>query len=468
MSASSRRKFLRTSAMAGAAAIAAPAIVARAAGANERLRVGLVGMGGRMHSHVGSLATLTEEADMVAVCDCDETKLADVEKSFPDLAGKKLKVYKDQKALFDDKEIDAVSFGTQDHWHALQTIWACQAGKDVYVEKPSTWCIAEGRKMVEAARKYNRMVQIGTQNRSSPNVREGIQKLKEGVIGKLYMGRGMSYKVRDNLGKHRPRPVPAGLNWDAWVGPAQMVEYSSFQHHRWYWLSNFASGDVANQTVHDIDKLRWGLGLDTHPTTVMSMGGRFVPAVGDKPEKNDDADTPNTQAFMCQWAGRNILVTFEVRHWHTNSEAGMRDKYPFMEPASCVGEIFFGSEGYMIIPDYSSYYTFLGANHEPGPCKTHGPIDAAKGYAGTYWKRESAPHFHNWLTAIRSRNYKDLHADVEEGHMSMSVCHMAKISAKLGRSVHFDPKTERFVNDSEADRFLTREYRKPYVVPDQV
>ena len=186
--------------------------------------------------------------------------------------------------------------------------------------------------MVEAARKYNRMVQIGTQNRSSPNVVEGMQKLKEGVIGKLYMGRGMSYKLRGNLGKHRPRPVPKGLDWDAWVGPAQMVEYSSFHHHRWYWISNFASGDVSNQTVHDVDKLRWGLGLDTHPTTVMSLGGRFVPA------EDDDADTPNTQAFLCQWAGKNILVTFEFRHWYTNSEAGMRDKYPFVAENQCVGD----------------------------------------------------------------------------------------------------------------------------------
>lgn len=462
MAVTNRRKFLQTSAAAGAAAVAAPAIVARAAGASERIRVGFVGMGGRMHSHVGSLANLPDEVDLVAVCDCDEAKLADVEKSFPDLAGKKLKVYKDQRALLDDKEIDAVSFSTQDHWHALQTIWACQAGKHVYVEKPPTWCIAEGRKMVEAARKYKRMVQIGTQNRSSPNVIEGMQKLKEGAIGKLYMGRGMSYKVRGNLGKHNPRPVPKGLNWDAWVGPAQMVEYSSFQHHRWYWISNFASGDVANQTVHDVDKLRWGLGLDTHPNTIMSLGGRFVPA------ENDDADTPNTQAFMCQWASRNLLVTFEVRHWYTNSEAGMRDKYPFVEPTSCVGEVFFGSEGYMIFPDYSSYYTFLGPNHEPGPFKTAGPHDAAKGYAGTFWRTESTPHFRNWAKAIRSGKHEDLNADVEQGHLSCSVCHLAKISAKLGRSVHFDPKTERFVNDPEADRFLTREYRKPYVVPDQV
>jgi predicted dehydrogenase len=464
MPSSNRRKFLKSSAVAtGAAMFAAPAI-ATSLNANDRIRVAMVGLGGRMHSHIGSLAAIakTDNVEIVAVCDCDQKKLENAPKEYPDLAGLKLKTYTEQKKLFDDKSIDAVSFSTQDHWHALQTIWACQAGKDVYVEKPPTWCIWEGRKMVEAARKYNRMVQIGTQNRSSPNVREGMQKLKEGILGKLYMARGMTYKIRGNLGKHRARPVPAGLDWDSWVGPAKMLDYSSFNHHRWYWIANFASGDIANQTVHDIDKIRWGLGLDTHPTTVMSLGGRYVPA------EDDDADTPNTQAFMCQWEGRHVLVTFEIRHWYTNSEAGMREQYPFVEPTSCVGEIFFGEKGYMIFPDYSSYYTFLGPQHERGPFKTEVGQDAAKGYAGNFWRSESAPHFHNWLAAIRARDHKVLNADVEQGHLSCSVCHLAKISQKLGRSVHFDPKTERFVNDAEADRFLKREYRKPYVVPDVV
>jgi predicted dehydrogenase len=264
----------------------------------------------------------------------------------------------------------------------------------------------------------------------------------------------MTYKMRGNLGKHHPRPVPKGLDWDSWVGPARMVEYSNFQHRHWYWIANFASGDIANQTVHDIDKIRWGLGLDTHPITVMSLGDRYVPG------EDDDADTPNTQAFLCKWAGHKVLVSFEVRHGFTNAEADMRDKYPFVAPNQCVGEIFFGSEGYMIFPDYSSYYTFLGPNHEPGPFKTAGP--------GIDWRSESVPHFKNWLSAVRSRRHEDLNADVEQGHLSVSVCHLAKISCKLGRSVHFDPKTERFVNDPAADKFLKREYRPPYVVPDVV
>ncbi|MDD4270408.1 MAG: Gfo/Idh/MocA family oxidoreductase [Thermoguttaceae bacterium] len=461
-----RRTFLKSSATAGIAAFAAPAVAMNVRGANERIRVGLVGLGGRMRSHIGSLTVLSqpENVEIAAICDCDQTKRDNAVKAYPDLEGLKLKTYSEQRKLFDDKDIDAVSFSTQDHWHALQTIWACQAGKDVYVEKPPTWCIWEGRQMVRAARKYGRMVQIGTQNRSTPNIREGMQQLKDGLIGDLYMARGMTYKMRGNLGKHSPRPVPAGLDWDAWVGPAKMVEYSNFQHRRWYWNSNFASGDVANQTVHDIDKIRWGLGLEDHPITVMSMGDRFPP--GD----DDAADTPNTQAFMCKWADRKVLVTFEIRHWYTNSEAEMRDKYPFVAENQCVGEIFFGTKGYMIFPDYSSYYSFLGPKNEPGPFKTAGQVrDAVSSSQLTDWRTESAPHFKNWIDAIRSRKHEDLNADVEQGHLSTTVCHLAKISCQLGRSVHFDPKTERFVNDPEADRYLRRDvYRAPYVIPEEV
>jgi len=450
---STRREFLKSSAVVAAAStLAAPAIASSLKSPNDRIRVGLVGLGGRMHSHIAALAQMDKEnVQMVAICDCDQNKLDTAPKVYPALAGKKLAVYNEQRKLLDDKSIDAVCFATQDHWHALQTIWACQAGKDVYVEKPATHNIWEGRKMIEAARKYKRMVQIGTQNRSSPNVMEGIQKLKEGAIGKLYMARGMSYKMRGNLGKHRPSPVPKGLDWDAWVGPAKMVEYSSFNHHRWYWIANFASGDIANQTSHDVDIIRWGLGLDAHPNVMMSLGGRYVPA------EDDDADTPNTQSLVCQWEGRNQLVTFEIRHWYTNSEAEMRDKYPFVAPNQVVGVIFFGSEGYLIIPDYSSYYTFLGPNHEPGPHKAEPDHPMA-----------DLPHLQNWIAACRSRKHEDLAADVEEGHLSTALCHLAKISNQLKRSVQFDPKTERFVGDEEANKLLTREYRKPYVVPEQV
>jgi hypothetical protein len=175
------------------------------------------------------------------------------------------------------------------------------------------------------------------------------------------------------------------------------------------------------------------------------------------PAEDDDADTPNTQTLMCQWEGRNLQFSFEVRHWYTNNEAGMRDQYPFVDNSSVVGVIFFGSDGYMIIPDYSSYYTFMGPKCEPGPHK------AAEGHP-----MMDAPHFVNWIAACRSRKHEDLNADVEQGHLSTAVCHLARISNQLRRSVHLDPKTERFINDEEANKLLRREFRSPYVIPDQV
>ena len=449
----SRRTFLKTSSVAAVSALAAPSVAESVRGANERIRIGLVGLGGRMHSHVAALAELAEpmNIEISAICDCDQQKLAEAEKHYPQLAGKKLLRYTDQRKLFEDKTIDAVSFSTQDHWHALQTIWACQAGKDVYIEKPPSHNIWEGRKMVEAARKYGRIVQVGTQCRSSPNIIEGIRKLREGIIGDVYMARGMTYKIRGHLGKHKPTPPPPGLDWDAWVGPAEMVEYSPFMHRRWYWISNFASGDTANQTVHDIDIIRWGLGLDTAPTKVQSMGGRFPPAA------DDDADTPNTQTFSCQWEGKDLLVTFEIRHWYTPSEAGFRDQYPFVDHSSVVGVIFFGTKGYMIIPDYSSYRTFFGPKGEPGPY-AHTPGEPMM----------DKEHFANWIQAMRSRKPEDLTADILTGHISCTICHLAKIAYKLGRTIQFDPKTEQFPGDEEANRLLKRPYRPPYVVPEQV
>lgn len=449
----SRRTFLKTSTAAAVSAAAAPIVAENVRGANERIRIGLVGLGGRMHSHVAALAELAEpmNIEIAAICDCDQQKLAEAEKHYPQLAGKKLLRYSEQRKLFEDKSIHAVSFSTQDHWHALQTIWACQAGKDVYIEKPPSHNIWEGRKMVEAARKYGRIVQVGTQCRSSPNIIEGIRKLREGIIGDVYMARGMTYKIRGHLGKHKPTQPPPGLDWDAWVGPAEMVEYSPFMHRRWYWISNFASGDTANQTVHDIDIIRWGLGLETAPTKVQSMGGRFPPAA------DDDADTPNTQTFSCQWEGKDLLVTFEIRHWYTPSEAGFRDQYPFVDHSNVVGVIFFGTKGYMIIPDYSSYRTFFGSKCEPGPY-AHTPGEPMM----------DKEHFANWIQAMRSRKPEDLTADILTGHLSCSICHLAKIAYKLGRTIQFDPKTEQFPGDEEANRLLKRKYRPPYIVPEQV
>lgn len=452
MTKSDRRQFLRKSVTAaGAAAVSAPAIAQNRLSANDRVRVGLLGMGGRMRAHVRALAEMADQnVEIVAVCDCDQNKLDALTKTYPELQGKKLAKYTDMRRMFDDPSIDAVSNALGDRWHSLSTIWACQAGKDVYVEKPSTHNLLEGRQMVAAARKYQRMVQHGTQNRSSPNIMEGIARLKEGVIGDVYMARGMDYKLRGNLGRIHPTAVPKGLDWDQWLGPKPMRPYSQFSHRRWYWILELSSGCFANQAVHELDILRWGLGLEEHPTEVTATGGKYV--------HDDDRTSPTHVAITYRFGGPKPLVTYEHRSWYTNSEAGFRDKYPFVQPNFPVGTIFFGSQGYMIFPDYSSYYTFLGPQGEPGPSK------AEAGHP-----MSDRPHFENWVAAIRRRDHRLLHADIEQGHRSMALCLLARTAYQVGRPLRFDPPTETIVDDQQANEMLNQpSYRKPYVMPDEV
>ncbi len=446
-----RRDFLKsTAAVTGAALVAAPAI-AQARGANDRIRVGLLGMGGRMRSHVAALSKLAgDNVEIVAICDCDQNKLDSAAERYPELKGKKLTRYSDMRKMFDDKSIDAVSDALGDRWHALSTIWACQAGKDVYVEKPGAHNLFEGRQVVAAARKYNRIVQHGTQNRSSPNIMEGIAKLREGAIGEVYMARGLDYKIRGNLGRVNPSPVPKGLDWDQWLGPKPLRKYSQFWHRRWYWNLELASGGFANQAIHELDILRWGLGLDSHPTQVTATGGKFV--------HDDDRTSPTHVAITYRFENAEPLVTYEHRSWYTNSEAGFRDQFPFVQPNFPVGTIFFGSKGYMIFPDYSSYHTFMGPKGEPGPSK-----------ADEEHAMADLPHFQNWIAAIRARDHTMLHAEIEEGQKSMALCLLARTAYQVGRQLNFDPKTEMVVGDDEANALLNKpSYRHPYVVPEHV
>ncbi len=453
MSEMDRREFLKSSGAAAAAtALATPAIAKGVRGANERIRVGLLGLGGRMTALVRALCEMKNDVEIVAICDCNQKVLDAVasNKRYPELKGKKLKIYTDMRKMFEDKSIDAITNALGDRWHSLSTIWACQAGKDVYVEKPGTHNLFEGRQMVAAARKYKCMVQHGTQNRSSPNIMEGIAKLKEGLIGDVYMARGIDYKLRGNLGRVKTSPVPEGLDWDAWLGPKPMREDSKFWHRSWYWNLELANGCFANQAVHELDILRWGLGLDQHPTEVTCTGGKFV--------HEDDRTCPTHVAITYRFGDAKPLVTYEHRSWYTNSEAGFRDKYPFVQPDFPVGTIFFGPKGYMIFPDYSSYYTFLGPKSEPGPSKSE------EGHPMV-----NRTHFENWVAAIRSRDHRKLNAEIEEGHKSMTLCLLARAAFQVGRHLKFDPKTEKVIGDAEADRLLNEpEYRLPYVVPKDV
>jgi len=449
MNGSSRREFLKSSAVvAGASVLGAPSLARGAA--NDRMRIGAIGIRGRGRALIRSLQELAKDnVELAAMCDCDKKILNLRADDHEKKTGKKTARHVDMRKILDDKSIDAVVYATPNHWHALGVVWACQANKDAYVEKPGSHNVWEGRKMVEAARKYKRMVQHGTQCRGSANIVEGITKLKEGAIGRVYMARGIAYKFRGNPGREKPASTPPSLNWDMWQGPAPDKPYSVFRRNRHHIIWDHGCGEIGNQGVHQLDMMRWGLDLDTHPTRVQSMGGCYI--------YESDQQTPSTQTFSCAFGDRKILMTFEVRNYITNSEADMGTKYEFVDHHNVVGVIFLGTKGYMIIPDYSSYHVFLGRKREPGPSK----------------RVEGAPmmdtdHMKNWIDACRSRKRETLAAEIEEGHMSAAICHLANIAYRTGRSLDFDPKTERITNCPEADRLLTREYRKPYVVPAEV
>jgi predicted dehydrogenase len=451
----SRRKFVKTGLSAAASVIAAPAVV-RGRNLNERLRIAVIGMGGRAGSHTTALAELEKDSsfgvELAGICDCDEAKLGLAVKEWSKRFGHEVIGYNDMRRALDDKSIDAVSYATPNHWHALGVIWACQADKDVYVEKPGSHNIFEGRKMVEAARKYNKIVQHGTQCRSSVNIVEGIRKLHDGIIGDVYFARGIAYKIRPSHGNREKKAAPIGLNWDAWCGPAPLRDYSEFDQKKWHWVWDFGNGEIGNQGVHQMDIIRWGLKLDSHPSTISSMGTNYI----QEKVYGSDAETPGVQSATMKWPDGKF-VEFEVRDWLTNAEAGFRDEYPFVQKDFPVGAIFLGSEGTMIFPDYSSYRTFLGKKREPGPFafEQGSPIS-------------DLPHFKNWISAIRSRKPTDLNAEILEGHYSSSLCHLANIAYRVDRTIHFDNATETVQGDEEANAFVKRPARKNYEVPTSV
>ncbi|MHC4403978.1 MAG: Gfo/Idh/MocA family protein [Planctomycetota bacterium] len=447
---STRRTFLRASAAlaAGASAFAIPGVARGRVNASDRIRVAVVGVRGRGRSHIRSLQKLAGEGvEIAALCDVYESVLharaAECEKA----PAKKPAVFVDYRDLLDDDSIDAVALATPDHWHALQTIWACQAGKDVYCEKVGAHNLTESRMMVDAARKYKRIVQHGTQARSSANVREGIRKLHEGVVGEVYMARAIAFKYRAG-GKNDFRPVPEGLNWDLWQGPAQKRPFNGLAFSpRWRFIKEYGNGQIGAQGVHQLDMIRWGLKLEKHPTTIQALGGRYS-----RPSSHETLATEMNVTY--KFENPNFLVTFETRAGYANPEAGMGTKYPWVNHRDLVGAIFFGSEGYMIIPDFSNYYTFLGRKHERGP----GTPDVKPSLMDD-------GHVENWVAALRSQNPKDLTADVAEGHLSSSLCYLGNIACETERTLKFDPDSERFIDDDRANRLLTRDYREPFTLP---
>ncbi len=451
MKPTNRRTFLkRTAGAAAVASVTGPAT--KVLGANQKIRTACIGVHGQGASHIANHVRLAKQGivDLAAVCDVDELVLHSRAGLIQGTLNKAPKKYTDMRKLLEDKSIDTVAFATPNHWHALGTIWACQAGKDVYVEKPCAWCVREGRKMVEAARKYKRIVQVGTQKRSSAGRRKAIAQLHAGVIGDVYMARALCYKRRDSIGYRRTEKPPKNIHFDLWLGPApEQPFHRNLVHYNWHWFWDFGNGDVGNQGIHEMDIARWGLCKQLHaeakpedvvPVKAASMGGRYG--------YEDQGQTPNTQVIQLTYADGRMLV-FEVRGRWTNSEQGQK-----------VGNLFYGSEGFMAGTSASFGY---GGKAYGGKSESEITLPEVGGLGPD-------EHHDNFFKAVLSRKVEDLNADILEGHYSAIGFQIGNIAYRLGRTLTFDPKTERFVGDGakEANPYLTREYRKGFEVPEQV
>ena len=472
----SRRDFLKITGagVAGTALASTTSGYSRILGASERVRVAVCGVRGRGHDHIRGFSRVPN-TELAALCDVDENvlnqRLGNVEK----MGLPKPKSYVDVRKVLEDKDIDAISIATPNHWHSLIAIWACQAGKDVYVEKPCSHNWFEGRQLVRAVKKYNRICQHGSQSRSNPGMIEAIRHLSDGTIGNIYLARALCYKWRPSIGHAPEEPVPAGVHYDLWTGPAPMKPFTRNRfHYNWHWIWDTGNGEVGNQAIHEIDIARWGLGVG-FPVHVSAMGGHFM--------FQDDQETPNTlhATFCFEGDGKRKMMELEVRHWITNHEAEIgsgaygaggvpaaglnvaannankksADQQQSLGPkdakTNTIGNIFYGSNGYLAVDGYDAYRTWVTDQVEPGP--------SGKG---------SGDHYANFVDCIRSRRAEDIHSPIKEAHISTTLVHLANASYRLGRALRFDPAQECVIDDEEANRMLRGSYRAPYVVPEEV
>src|SRR5579872_3995414 len=334
--------------------------------ASDRVRIACVGIRSQGHNHILHYAAMPD-VEIVALCDVDESvlnsRLAEVEK----LGKKRPAAYTDVRKLLEDKSIDAISIATPNHNHALQTIWSCQAGKDVYVEKPCAHNIFEARQLVAVAKKYDRMVQHGTHSRSLPVLREAAQLVRDGAIGEVYHSRALCYKWRNTIGHTPVERIPAGVHYDLWLGPAPKREFTRNRfHYNFHWFWEYGNGEIGNQGIHQMDVARWLLGVK-YPTKISAMGGHYM--------FNDDQETPNTivATFEFDEGGRKKLLVFDARHWITNGEAGVSN-----DPNGVltgVGNIIYGSKGYLTTGS-QGFKIFLGKEQQPGPAPRSMPVQS--------------------------------------------------------------------------------------------
>ncbi len=425
MSHQTRREFLSDSVLAAAVAAVAgvspgPRTFAAegSSSPSERLRVAVIGVGGRGGAHISEFTRL-KDTEVVALCDADENKGGKRIEALKKSTRKDVKFFKDMRDLLDDKSIDAVSIATPNHWHSLAAIWAVQAGKDVYVEKPVSHNPSEGRRVVQAARKYNKIVQTGTQGRSMQAQIDAIEFVKSGGIGDVKLARGLCYKRRGSIGKKGNYDVPAGVDYNLWLGPAPMKPLTRPRlHYDWHWIWDTGNGDLGNQGIHQMDICRWGLGVDNLGKSVVSYGGRLG--------YEDAGETANSQVSIHDYGDKKLV--FEVRGLKTDPLRGAK-----------VGVIFYGTEGYVV--STSNYKVAWAFDREGNKIKEF------KGLGD---------HFGNFVAAVRSRKKEDLTADILKGHLSSALCHLGNISYRLGEKVTAKEAEKRLGGSDEAVRTFGR------------
>jgi predicted dehydrogenase len=453
----------------GARVGAQSSVGGRVIGANDRVVVASIGIRGQGNALKRGFARLPN-VEVKTLCDIDanlaperinDARLKDVATFKPDFV-------QDLRRVLDDKDIDAVIIATPNHWHALATIWALQAGKHVFVEKPASHTVLEGRRMVEATARYNKLVQVGTMNRTRKAVQDAIQFIHDGGIGKIYMARGLCFKPRPPIGKYPDGPMKPGeqyaltvgstsyeptydeaylskVDYDLWLGPAPAKPFNRNRfHYNWHWHWDFGNGDTGNQGPHQFDTARWGLQKQEHPTKIRSVGGYFGPEASQ--------ETPDTQTTLYEYADGTILE-FATRGQFTNEEGTQR-----------IGNLFYGSKGWLWIDgDGRTWQSYMGPKNEKGPGVETAP--RSEGSDPLVLTSTETPHYQNFVDAIRAGDAKKLTSNILDGHLSSTLPHLANISYRVGRALVFDGKTESFVDDKAADRLLTREYRKGFEIP---
>ena len=427
-----RRHFLLT---ASSTALAAAAVTAPAAAqsANNKLVVGLIGCGGR-GTHDAGLFQKTTNVEVACVCDVDDGRRNLAAKNLGIAAGKAVS---DMRRILDDKSVDAVIVATPDHWHSPAAILACEAGKHVYVEKPISHNIREGRLLVESSQRNKTHVQHGTQSRSTAMMIQAVQLLREGIIGNVLVAKCWNIQRRGSIGRGTDTAPPAGFDYDAWVGPATMIPYRTNRvHNRWTWWHHFGTGDMGNDGVHDIDYTRWGLGVETHPSKVSALGGKFF--------FDDDQEFPDTQQVTFEYPGSGKpgdrrLFIYEQRLWSTN--------YPHNTDS---GAEFYGTKGQMYLSRRGKIQVQADGNK---------PVDVPVQPGA----QDDASHVRNFCEAVRGE--AKLNAPALTGHLSTSLCHLGNIATRLGRSLNFDRETEQIVGDDEANALVRRTYREHWGKP---